>query len=167
MGHDLRKSQQHRIRDNQRHFFQCQSERPVSGNYLLLSGICQCPGNRRQVFHSEDLHRRSETVHNIIREDRPVGTPCPEVRIHTQRLWKWQDTKLQLLLRHRTLRIPLGGISADQEPYGRLRIHKQLEIRPEHRQQISSGRQRQQLRYGLWQRQLLPRPPVPERIQEV
>ena len=61
MGHDLRKSQQHRIRDNQRHFFQCQSERPVSGNYLLLSGICQCPGNRRQVFHSEDLHRITTT----------------------------------------------------------------------------------------------------------
>ena len=101
-------------------------ERPYSGYDLLLSGLCQGPGDGGQVFFGPDLHRRCEPVHDGVGGGRRIaGTPGQEVRVHIFRLRNWHVPQLQLLLRHRTLRLPLGGISADQEPHSRLSVDQQ------------------------------------------
>ena len=64
MGHELGKSQQHRNRNTQRHIFQCKSERSVSRNDILLSGLRQGPGHWRQKLHRQHLLRQHPELHN-------------------------------------------------------------------------------------------------------
>lgn len=49
-------------RSGRRQLLHGKSERPYSGNDLLLSGLCQGTGDGRQVFLGPDLHRRCEPV---------------------------------------------------------------------------------------------------------